>query len=327
MPNRNGNVARIRHDRTLEITLGLRGSHGQEERGQLRFCCDFFCLNTVTVNDAYPIPRIGESLSRLGDTKFFTTLDLGSAFWQVNLRNRKNRIRICELRLYQWKRMPFGLCNATATFQRLMAQALTRVTKKYGNFVMCYVDNVVIATPTLEDHIDRLDEVFGCMKRAGLKCKPSKCEILRDSIKYLGRMADRHGARPDLEAVEAVMTWKAPRTDTQLMSFLGFANFYCEFIKGYADKVYHMQKLMRNKGMKFEWNEEAQAAFENIKRELCEAPALGMPTEKGMYLLDTDAPVVAISGVLTASLRRLSFVKDSNRNKPIRRKSRKVSRF
>ena len=98
---------------------------------------------------------------------------------------------------------------------------------------MCYVDDVVIATPTLEEHIDEhidelsrmninslslldktLDEVFGCMKRAGLKCKPSKCEILRDSIKYLGRMVDRHGVRPDPEAVEAVLTWKTPRTDT-----------------------------------------------------------------------------------------------------------------
>ena len=194
--------------------------------------------------------------------------------------------------------MPFGLCNAMATFQRLMAQALTKVTKKYGNLVMCYVDDVVIATPTLEDHIDRLDEVFGCMKRAGLKCKPSKCEILRDSIKYLGRMVDRHAVRPDPEAVEAVLTWKAPRTDTQLLSFLGFANYYREFIKGYADKVYPMQKLMRNKGKKFEWNDEAQVAFENIKRELCEAPVLGMPREKGMYVLDTDASVVAISGIL-----------------------------
>ena len=101
----------------------------------------------------------------------------------------------------------------------------------------CYVDDVVIATPTLEDHIDWLDEVFGCMKRAGLKSKPSKCEILRDSIKYLGRMVDRHGVRPDPEAVEAALTWKAPRTDTQLTSFLGFANYYCEFIKGCADKV------------------------------------------------------------------------------------------
>ena len=79
--------------------------------------------------------------------------------------------------------MPFGLFNATATSQRLMAQTLTKVTKKYGNLVMCRVDDVVIATPTLADHIDRLDEVFNCMKTAGLKCKPSKCEILRDSIK------------------------------------------------------------------------------------------------------------------------------------------------
>ena len=257
-------------------------------------------MKAVTIKDAYPIPRIDESLSKLGDAKFFTTLDLGSAFWQVPLR-KKDREKTgfaCELGLYQWKRMPFGFCYATATFQRLMAQALTKVTKKYGNLVMCYVDDVVIATPTLEDHIDRLEEVFGCMKRAGLKCKPSKCEILRDSIKYLGRMVDRHGMRPDPEAVEAVLTWKAPRTDTQLLSFLGFANYYREFIKGYADKVYPMQKLMCNKGKKFEWNDEAQVAFENIKRELCEAPVLGMPTEKGMYVLDTDASVVPISGIL-----------------------------
>ena len=250
--------------------------------------------------DAYPIPRIDESLSKHGDIKFFTTLDLVSAFWQVLLR-KKDREKTgfaCELGLYQWKRIPFGLCNATATFQRLMAQALTRVMKKYGNLMMCYVDDVVIATPTLEVHIDWLDEVCGCMKRAGLNSKPSKCEILRDSIKYLRRMVDRHGARPNPEAVEAVLTWKAPRTDTQLMSFLGFANYYREFIKGFADKVYSMQKLMRNKGKKFEWNEEAQVAFEDIKRELSEAPELGMPTKKGMYVLDTDASVVAISGIL-----------------------------
>ena len=122
------------------------GSNGEKERGQLRFCCDFRYLNPVTIKDAYPIPRIDESLSKLGDAMFFTTLDLGSAFWQVPLR-KKDREKTgfaCELGLNQWKRMPFGLCNATATFQRLMAQAFTRVTKKYGNLVMCYVDEVVI---------------------------------------------------------------------------------------------------------------------------------------------------------------------------------------
>ena len=189
-----------------------------------------------------------------------------------------------------------GLC--VSVLLNTLDIPITIVTKKYGNLVMCYVDDVVIATPTLEDHIERLDEVFACMKRSGLKCKPSKCEILKDSIKYLGRMVDKHGIRPDTDAVEAVLTWKSPKTEHQLMSFLGFANYYREFIKGYADKVYPMQQLMRHKGKKFTWNNAAEESFQRIKKELCEAPVLGMPTEKRMYVLDTDASVVAISGIL-----------------------------
>ena len=107
----------------------------------------------------------------------------------------------------------------------------------------------------------------------------------------MGRMVDRHGIRPDPDAVEAVLTWKSPKMEHQLMSFLGFANYYREFIKGYADKVYPMQQLMSNKDKKFTWNKAAEESFKRIKKELCEAPLLGMPTEKGMY-------VVAISGIL-----------------------------
>ena len=179
-----------------------------------------------------------------------------------------------------------------------MAQALTNVTQKNGSLIMCYVDDVVIAIPTLEDLIRRLDEVFAYMKQESLKCKPLKCEILRDSIKYLGRLVDKHGVRPDPEAVEAVLTWNALKTDTQLMTFLGFASYYREFIKGYADKIYPMRKLTRNKGKKFSWTDKAQVSFENIQRELCEALVLGMPTKKGMFVLDTDASVVTILGIL-----------------------------
>ena len=161
-----------------------------------------------------------------------------------------------------------------------MAHALIGVTKKYGSLVMCYVDDVVIATLTLEDHIERLDEMFACMKRSGLKCKPSKCEILKDSLKYLGMMVDRHGFRLHPVAVEAVLTCKSPKTEHQLMSFLGFANYYREFIKGYADKVYPMQQLIGYKGKKYTWNNATEKSFQRIKKQLCEAPVLGMPTEK-----------------------------------------------
>ena len=128
-----------------------------------------------------------------------------------------------------------------------------------------------------------------------IEMQASKCEILSDSIKYLGRMVDKHGIRPDSDAVEAVLTWKSPKTEHQLMSFFGFANFYREFIKGYADKVYPMQQLMRHKGKKFTSYNAVEESFQWIKKELCEAPVLGMPKEKEMCVLDTDESVVAIS--------------------------------
>ena len=108
---------------------------------ELRLCCVFRYLNAMTIRDAHPKPRIDESLSNLGDAKFFASLDLGSAFWQVPLRkkDRERTVFACELGLYRWNRMPFSLCNATATFQRLMAQALTSITTKYGSLVICYV--------------------------------------------------------------------------------------------------------------------------------------------------------------------------------------------
>ena len=94
-----------------------------------------------------------------------------------------------------------------------------RLMKKNGNLVMCYVEEVVIATPTPDDHVERLDEVFACIKRAGLKCKPSKCDILKDSIKYLGRMVDKHGIRPDPDALEAVPTSKNRTPVDELLRF------------------------------------------------------------------------------------------------------------
>ena len=116
------------------------------------FCCDFRPLNDDTIKDAYPLPRIDESLSRLGNSRVFTSIDLAWAFWQIPVKksHRQKTAFACELGLFEWRRMPFGLCNASATFQRAIARALARIKQRHGSMVMAYIDDIVIATETVE---------------------------------------------------------------------------------------------------------------------------------------------------------------------------------
>ena len=137
----------------------------KNKNGELRFCCDFRPLNAVTIKDTYPLPRIVESLSRLGKAKIYTTIDLAWAFWQIPVRkpDRQKTAFACELGLFEWRRMPFGMCNASATFQRAIARALQKIVNREGSMVMAYIDDIVIATETVEDHMVRLREVFECL--------------------------------------------------------------------------------------------------------------------------------------------------------------------
>ena len=134
----------------------------KKKNGELRFCCDFRPLNAVTIKDAYPLPRIDESLSRLGKAKIYTSIDLAWAFWQIPVRkaDRQKTAFACELGLFEWRRMPFGMCNASATFQRAIARALRKIVNRKGSMVMAYIDDIVIATETVEDHMVRLRELF-----------------------------------------------------------------------------------------------------------------------------------------------------------------------
>ena len=140
---------------------------------ELRFCCDFRPLNDVTVKDAFPLPRIDESLSRIGNAKIFTSIDLAWAFWLTPLkkRDRRKTAFACELGLFEWRRMPFGLCNASATFQRSITRALQKIQQRHGSVVMAYIDDIVIATETIEDHIMRIKEVFECLREEGFKMR------------------------------------------------------------------------------------------------------------------------------------------------------------
>ena len=271
----------------------------KKKSGELRFCCDFRPLNEVTIKDAYPLPRIDESLSRLGKAKIYTSIDLACAFWQIHVRkaDRQKTAFACELGLFEWRRMPFGMCNASASFQRAIARALQRIVNREGSMVMAYIDDIVIATETIEDHMDRLREVFQCLREAGFKMRVSKCDFMKSEIKYLGRVVSADGIKPDPKAVAKLKDWDIPRTKTELQSFLGFANYYRDFIPWHAKLVAPLH-AMTGAGSSFLWGEEQQRAFNSIKVALMEATALAQPDTEGEFVLDTDASGVAISGIL-----------------------------
>ncbi len=139
----------------------------------------------------------------MGSARYYSSLDMGSAFWQVPLseESKKYTAFACHDGLFQCERMPFGLCNATATFQRLMARALSPIMNKYGNLVLCYIDDILIATKTIDEHLDRLQEVFTCLRKAGLKLKASKCVLFETEIVFLGRRISHGEVRPDPDRV------------------------------------------------------------------------------------------------------------------------------
>ena len=267
-----------------------------KKSGELRFCCDFRPLKDVTVKDAFPLPRIDESLSRIGNAKIFTSIDLA---WEIPLkkRDRRKTAFACELGLFEWRRMPFGLCNASATFQRSITRALQKIQQRHGSVVMAYIDDIVIATETIEDHLERIREVFECLREAGFKMRAEKCDFMRTETKYLGRVVSAEGIKPDPAAVSKIQEWMPPRNREELQSFLGFANYYRDFIPFHAAKVQPMQELLK-KNQHFYWKERHQEAFDAVKQALVDATALAAPNEEGRFVLDTDASAVAIAGIL-----------------------------
>ena len=147
----------------------------KRQSGELCFCCDR-PLNDVTVKDAFPLPRIDESLSRIANAKVFTSIDMAWAFWQIP-RKKRDRRKTCELGLFQWRRISFGLCNAPATFQRSITLALQKIQQPHGSVVMAYIDDIIIATGTIEDHSVGIREVFECLREAGFEMGAEKCNF------------------------------------------------------------------------------------------------------------------------------------------------------
>ncbi|MCP4465004.1 MAG: hypothetical protein GY819_19605, partial [Planctomycetaceae bacterium] len=271
----------------------------KKPNGEDRFCVDYRKLNDITQKDAFPLPNITDTIDSIGNAKYFSSMDMGSAFWQIPIeeKSRPYTAFVVPGGFYQWKFMPFGLCNAPAAFQRLMANVLAPIAKRYGNLVLCYIDDILIATQTIGQHLERLREVFTCIRAAGLKFKAAKCQLFQKEVKFLGRLITKDGLVIDPAGIEKVQSWARPRNRTELKSFLGFANYYRDFVKNFSDIVSPLTALDR-KWIEFEWNEDAEYAFEELKQAFTTAPVLALPSDEGLYVLDTDASAVAIAGIL-----------------------------
>ena len=181
--------------------------------------------NKAVRKDSYPLPRIDESLDALGQAKYFSALDLASGYWQIALsEDAKEKAAFCTTSsLFQFRVMPFGLTNAPATFQRLMERVLAGL-----NWQVClvYIDDVIVFSKTLEEHICQLQEIFTRLKHAGLKLKPKKCNLLCKSVGFLGHIVSEEGVATDPEKTKSVQDWPRPQTVTDVRSFIGLCSYY-----------------------------------------------------------------------------------------------------
>lgn len=274
----------------------------RKKDGSLRFCVDYRKLNAATVKDAFPLPRIEESLTALQRAKYFSALDLASGYWQVPVaeKDKQKTAFILPMGLYEFNRMPFGLTNAPGTFQRLMEHCLGEL-----NFesILIYLDDVVVHAPTFEEHLRRLRQVLSRLRAHGLKIKPRKCHLFQTSLEYLGHIVSAEGVRPAESKIEAVSKWPQPKTVREVKAFLGLAGYYRRFIKGFAKIAGPLHELLRGtaqgpKTRPISWGLPQQQAFDELKRTLISAPILAYAQYDKPFILYTDGSLHGLGAVL-----------------------------
>ena len=269
----------------------------RKKDGSIRFCVDYRRLNAVTRFDAYPLPRIDETIQSLSRAKFFTTLDMISGYWQVGLTEEAWLKLAFTVRggLYPWNVMPFGLCNAPSTFERLMETVLQGLQWKN---CLVYLDDVVIFSRSEDELIVRMDEVFTRLSRAGLKLKPRKCKFFARETEYLDHVVSEAGMAVSPDKITAITEWPVPTNVTGVRSFLGTASYYRRFVQDFATVAAPLHRLTGH-GAKWSWEAQHQEAFERLKQALATTPVLKYPVREAPYVLDTDASLTGIGAVLS----------------------------
>ena len=268
----------------------------RKKDGSFRCCIDYRKLNLVTRKDAYPLPRIDACLDAMASAQWFSTFDLRSSYHQVTVASEDcdKTAFICPRGMYRFRTMPFGLCNAGATFQRLMDIVMTGL---HMDICLVYLDDIIVYSNSMETHLNRLVTVLERLRSARLKLKPEKCALFQKSVSFLGHVVSDTGIGTDPQKIKAVVEWPTPTCIRDVRSFLGLAGYYRRFVKDFATIASPLNEVIK-KGA-FNWNEKEKKAFEKLKYLLTTPPILAMPTDDDEFTIDTDASDYAIGAVLS----------------------------
>ena len=276
----------------------------RKKDGSLHFCIDFRKLNSLTVKDSHPLPRICETLESLAGAAHYSSFDMNSGFWQVPMDEESKQytaFTLGSMGLYECESMPFGLCYTPPTFQRLMQNCLGELNLTY---CLIYLDDMIVFSKTPEEHLRRMCVVFDCLREHGLKLKPSKCDVFKSEINYLAHHVSQKGVLPSKKNLESIAQCPPPDTYTKVKSFVGLVGHYRCFIKGFAKIAAPLYDLAsgNNKDKKSEHvdlSPEAHEAFNHLKVACLQAPILAFPDFNKPFLLETDASGRGLGAVLS----------------------------
>jgi hypothetical protein len=257
-----------------------------------RFCVDYRALNERNIKDSFPIPVVDELLDELCGAKFFTKLDLRSGYHQVRMAtddSHKTAFRTHE-GLYEFLVMPFGLSNASATFQTLMNTVLHPFLRR---FVLV---DILIYSSTWSEHLHHLRTVFTALSDHSLVLKRYKCSFGAASTSYLGHLISAEGVAMDVAKVQAVVDWLPPRSVRALREFLGLVGYYRKFIKSYGEIAAPLTALLKKNG--FSWTDQTTTTFLHLKKALNTAPVLTLPDLGQDFTIECDASGAGFGVVL-----------------------------
>lgn len=268
----------------------------RKKTGEQRLCVDYRALNNKTRKDCFPLPIIDDQLTNLSGNRFFTSLDLASGYYQVPMAKESRPLTafVTPDGHYEFKRMPFGLANAPAVFQRFMNAMLG---SKRHESALAYLDDILVPSVTLEEGFERLESVFKLLRQNGLTLKLSKCRFFDNSLDYLGYEISAEGIRPNENKILAVKEFPVPQNVHEIRQFLGLAGYFRKFVRSFGEIARPLTNLLK-KGNAFKWTDDESNSFNTLKDKLTDRPILALYNINFETELHTDASSLGVGGIL-----------------------------